>query len=148
MDTKDHHILSGARLVILSSRWYPTGEGASLIRSLVSRFGFVSFASSPQQIISSVCYRLHVYIYNYPRTRSLSNTEVQHHVTLCNRYHLYVGNACPWCHRVLMAVAILNLSSYISFTWLLDDAERASRGGWVFSQRTGLDPVFRARDLR
>lgn len=61
---------------------------------------------------------------------------------------MYVGNACPWCHRVLLAVAILNLSSHVSFTWLLDDAERASRGGWVFSQRTGLDPVFGARDLR
>lgn len=48
----------------------------------------------------------------------------------------------------MLAVAILNLSSHISFTWLVDDAERASRGGWVFSQSTGLDPVFGARDLR
>eukprot|EP00892_Ulva_mutabilis_P010512 jgi/Ulvmu1/7833/UM004_0062.1 len=65
-----------------------------------------------------------------------------------NRYHLYVGNACPWCHRVLIAIAVLGLQEYISFTWLLDDAERASRGGWVFDGSTGLDPVFGAQDLR
>ena len=64
------------------------------------------------------------------------------------RYHLYVGNACPWCHRVLLALALLGLDRYITFTWLLDDAERASRGGWVFDAATGVDPVFSAKDLR
>ena len=64
------------------------------------------------------------------------------------RYHLYVGNACPWCHRVLLALAILGLNPFITFTWLLDDAERASRGGWVFDAATGVDPVFGAADLR
>lgn len=43
---------------------------------------------------------------------------------------------------------MLGLEEYISFTWLLDDAERASRGGWVFDASTGLDPVFNAKDLR
>ena len=64
------------------------------------------------------------------------------------RYHLYVGNACPWCHRVLLALAILGLDRYITFTWLLDDAERASRGGWIFDPSTGTDPVFGAKDLK
>lgn len=22
------------------------------------------------------------------------------------RYHVYVGNACPWCHRVLLVLAL------------------------------------------
>lgn len=69
-------------------------------------------------------------------------------VLLPRRYHLYVGNACPWCHRVLLALAILGLDRYITFTWLLDDAERASRGGWIFDPSTGSDPVFGAKDLR
>eukprot|EP00887_Chlorella_sp_A99_P002660 scaffold6.g2660.t1 len=61
------------------------------------------------------------------------------------RYHLYVGNPCPWCHRVLLALAVLGLAPAISFSWLVDDPERASRGGWVFE---GRDPVFGCRDLR
>jgi hypothetical protein len=67
---------------------------------------------------------------------------------VCCRYNLYVGNACPWCHRVQLAIAFLGLDTFISITNLLDDAERASRGGWVFDVSTGLDPVFGARDLR
>lgn len=64
------------------------------------------------------------------------------------RYHLYVGNACPWCHRVMLALAILGLDQHISYTWLTDDAERASRGGWIFDPSTGFDPVYGAADLR
>lgn len=29
------------------------------------------------------------------------------------RYHLYVGGACPWCHRVLLALALTGLHEYI-----------------------------------
>jgi hypothetical protein len=64
------------------------------------------------------------------------------------RYHLYIGNACPWCHRVLLAIAVLGLEDFVTYTWLLDDAERSSRGGWVFDASTGLDPVYGAADLR
>ncbi|KAK9809858.1 hypothetical protein WJX72_000438 [[Myrmecia] bisecta] len=61
------------------------------------------------------------------------------------RYHLYVGNACPWCHRVLLALVLRGLTGHVTFSWLTDDPERASRGGWVFDQP---DPVFGRRDLR
>ena len=47
------------------------------------------------------------------------------------RYHVFVGNACPWCHRIMLTLAILGLDKHVSYTWLTDDAERASRGGWV-----------------
>eukprot|EP01025_Chloroclados_australasicus_P018917 TRINITY_DN20106_c0_g1_i5.p2 TRINITY_DN20106_c0_g1~~TRINITY_DN20106_c0_g1_i5.p2 ORF type:complete len:404 (-),score=29.56 TRINITY_DN20106_c0_g1_i5:376-1587(-) len=62
------------------------------------------------------------------------------------RYHLYVGNACPWCHKVLMVMAITGAADgFITYSQLQDDAERASRGGWVFDEN---DPVFNAADLR
>lgn len=64
------------------------------------------------------------------------------------RYHLYVGNACPWCHRVLLALTLYGLQEHVTVTNLVDDAEKARRGGWVFGR--GLhekDPVFGAADL-
>ena len=45
-------------------------------------------------------------------------------------------------------MAILGLDDFVSFTWLLDDAERSSRGGWIFDKSTGVDPLFGAADLR
>ncbi|KAL4457697.1 hypothetical protein ABPG75_012562 [Micractinium tetrahymenae] len=60
-------------------------------------------------------------------------------------YHLFVGNPCPWCHRVLLALAVCGLEDIVSFSRAVDDPERASRGGWVFD---GRDPVFGCRDLR
>lgn len=61
------------------------------------------------------------------------------------RYHLYVGNACPWCHRVLMALVLRGLLEHVTFTDCVDDPERASRGGWVFDTP---EPIFGANDLR
>lgn len=62
------------------------------------------------------------------------------------RYHVYVGNACPWCHRVLLALAVTGLAGQaVGYSCATDDPERASRGGWVFE---GRDPVFGCRDLR
>lgn len=63
------------------------------------------------------------------------------------RYHVYVGNACPWCHRVLLALAFRGLEDSISFSYVYDNPERASRGGWVFD-RAHPDPVFGCKDLR
>ena len=61
------------------------------------------------------------------------------------RYHLYVGNACPWCHRVLLALIVRGVLPHISYTLAVDDPERASRGGWVFDTP---EPVFGCKDLR
>ncbi len=61
------------------------------------------------------------------------------------RYHVYVGNACPWCHRVVLTIILRGLTQHISITNAVDDAERASRGGWVFDTP---DPVFGKNDLR
>lgn len=61
------------------------------------------------------------------------------------RYHLYVGNACPWCHRVLLALVFSGLDRHISVGRLADIPEQATRGGWVF--QPGPDPVSGARDL-
>ena len=44
-------------------------------------------------------------------------------------YRLYLGNPCPWCHRVKAAVALLDLEGDVPVTTLIDDAEKASKGG-------------------
>lgn len=62
------------------------------------------------------------------------------------RYHVYVGNACPWCHRVLLVLAVRGLSKHVSWTQLTADPTKARRGGWVFDPRKP-DPVWGAADL-
>jgi len=61
------------------------------------------------------------------------------------RYHLYTGNACPWCHRCLLVLAVRGLSKHVSVGYLQDDAEKARRGGWIFPN--GRDSVTGAPDL-
>ena len=62
------------------------------------------------------------------------------------RYALYVGNACPWCHRVALAAALRGVPQQsLQLVHATDDPERASRGGWVFE---APEPHFNARDLR
>ena len=79
------------------------------------------------------------------------------------RYRFYLGNACPWCHRVLLALVVRGLTPAVapipgrggkddkkwpvSVTAAADDPERASRGGWVFEESVEKEPVFGARDL-
>lgn len=85
------------------------------------------------------------------------------------RYRLYLGNACPWCHRVLLALVVRGLAPAVppipgkqfrgaaaagskkfpvAVTAAADDPERASRGGWVFGgENNEREPVFGAPDL-
>jgi putative glutathione S-transferase len=64
------------------------------------------------------------------------------------RYHVYVGNACPWCHRVTIALALRGqLGEAITYTVLSDDPGRASRGGWCF-EASDPDPLCDANDLK
>ncbi|KAG7339458.1 iron hydrogenase [Nitzschia inconspicua] len=62
------------------------------------------------------------------------------------RYHVYVGNPCPWCHRVRLVVNILGLEDLMGMTVLLDDPIKASRGGWVFDTPPKQAP--KVQDLR
>jgi len=66
---------------------------------------------------------------------------------VAGRYHVYVGNACPWCHRVSITLALRQQSGAISSTTLDDNPERASRGGWCFD-RGDPDPLCGAADLK
>ena len=58
------------------------------------------------------------------------------------RYKLYLGNPCPWCHRVKAVIALLDLEDDIPITMLIDDAERASKGGWVLPDSTAIKGKF------
>jgi len=70
------------------------------------------------------------------------------------RYHVYVGNPCPWCHRVRLVAKLLELdtaiggndSALLGMTTLVDDPIKASRGGWVFA--TSPSQLSGVRDLR
>jgi len=62
-------------------------------------------------------------------------------------FYLYTGNACPWCHRCLLAIALLGIEDRVKVVELADDAEKASRGGWIIREGA-RDPLFGARDLR
>lgn len=65
------------------------------------------------------------------------------------RYHLYTGNPCPWCHRVVLAMKLLGLTSphHIGWTELEDNPRKASRGGWIFAEARP-DTDFDCQDLR
>ena len=63
------------------------------------------------------------------------------------RYQLYLGNPCPWCHRVKLVVNVLNLQDVVvGVTQLVDDPIKASRGGWVFDTPPPQAPQI--QDLR
>lgn len=78
------------------------------------------------------------------------------------RYHLFLGNPCPWCHRVRLVVNLRKIiPSEVGLTQLIDDPIKASRGGWVLpnspsssssstSDPTGMKSsmLFDAKDLR
>lgn len=55
------------------------------------------------------------------------------------RYHLYIADACPWCHRVMVAREVFGLTEVLPVTrvspWMLD-------GGWHFDTP---EPLFGAR---
>lgn len=36
------------------------------------------------------------------------------------RYHIYVGNTCPWCHRAVLAVVLRGLAPGITFSYMDD----------------------------
>lgn len=80
------------------------------------------------------------------QSKSNNNNPLILDATTKNRYHLYVGNPCPWCHRAVLTVNLLGLDQAIGVTRLVDDPVKASRGGWVFSPYAP-DPLGNA-DLR
>jgi glutathionyl-hydroquinone reductase len=55
------------------------------------------------------------------------------------RYHLYVANPCPWCHRTMIFHALKRLEGVVSMS-LVDPL--LLEGGWKFKQP---DPITGAR---
>ena len=60
-------------------------------------------------------------------------------------YCVYVGNACPWCHRVALGLGVRGFPSHVKICELEDDATKASRGGWIVKDK---DPIFGKNDLK
>jgi putative glutathione S-transferase len=85
---------------------------------------------------------------SYPFSSASENTLDLSADSSKGRYHLYVGNPCPWCHRALLAMQWLGLEDTIAVTRLEDNPIKASRGGWIFS-KAQPDRVFGGcNDLR
>ncbi|KAG1674958.1 hypothetical protein FOA52_014753 [Chlamydomonas sp. UWO 241] len=83
----------------------------------------------------------------YVRQTYAFDAKAQDVVPEPGRYHLYLGNACPWCHRVYLAYVLRGFSKEtLGITQLGSDPTKARRGGWIFS-RAHPDPVFGAQDL-
>ena len=85
---------------------------------------------------------------NYQRPSYSFSSTSQLNLEDTGKYHLYVGNPCPWCHRALLAVYWHGLEDYVGVTRLEDNPVKASRGGWIFSD-SQPDKIFGGcRDLR
>ncbi|KAK3288051.1 hypothetical protein CYMTET_4461 [Cymbomonas tetramitiformis] len=81
----------------------------------------------------------------YSFTDAISSVPGTKYPVQAGRYHVYTGNACPWCHRVLLVLAIRGLRGDVGVGELQDNPEKATRGGWVFPGMK--DPVSGCRDL-
>ena len=66
------------------------------------------------------------------------------HLSPSSKYHLYLGNPCPWCHRISIVLALLK--SPITKTDLVDYPEKASKGGWYIDPNDP-EPLCKAKDL-
>lgn len=77
------------------------------------------------------------FIRDYSKTSFLSSSISE--LSLSSSYHLYLGNPCPWCHRIYIALALFD--SPIGVTRLVDNAEKASKGGWIIDKTISTDPL-------
>ncbi len=60
-----------------------------------------------------------------------------------SRLHLYLAWGCPFCHRVLAALALTGLTERVTITWMRNIK---GPGGWEISP--GDDPLFAETSLR
>lgn len=86
--------------------------------------------------------------YTFAKTLGSTQYPVGNEEANKNRYHVYVGNPCPWCHRVRLVATILGLQNNqaLGLTQLVDDPIKASRGGWIFGYSPPQAP--NVKDLR
>lgn len=83
---------------------------------------------------------------SYGFSKTLGST--QHPIEGNQRYAVYLGNPCPWCHRVKLVSNVLGLESQglLEVTTLEDNPRKASRGGWILTSRLSQAPNL--QDLR
>jgi glutathionyl-hydroquinone reductase len=68
-------------------------------------------------------------------------------VDASKRYRVYVGNPCPWCHRVLLTILVLQLQEDIEVVTLQDNPRKASRGGWILHPAPDVHGNMDLRDV-
>lgn len=64
-------------------------------------------------------------------------------ITKDSQLHLYLAWGCPFCHRILAALAITKLEDYISITWMKNIKGEA---GWKINPAE--EPLFNSDSLR
>lgn len=121
--------LGGQKALVKTARWGSLMAWRTMVRELAPQSPEGDYLRPPSSLRA-------------PEGASLQLTGGGHAV--------YVGNTCPWCHRVQLALTLRRIpDKAVANVRLLDEPERASRGGWAFDPARGVtDPVFDAADLR
>ncbi|CAJ1363645.1 unnamed protein product [Effrenium voratum] len=119
--------LGGQKMLVKAARWGSREAWRTMVRELAPQSPEGEYLRPPSQL------------------------RAKEPLELVDEGHaVYLGNTCPWCHRVLLALTLRQVPQrFVAPVQLLDDPERASRGGWAFDPDQGFkDPVFGAQDLR
>tara|TARA_B100000674_G_C37826556_1_gene908407 strand:- start:63 stop:977 length:915 start_codon:yes stop_codon:yes gene_type:complete len=85
----------------------------------------------PKEIINGSFVRQVSTFRNYIRKNS-------NYPPVSGRYHLYLSNACPWAHRVLITLKLKKLDNTISYSFV--DPIRGSKG-WKFDNNKYSDKI-------
>jgi putative glutathione S-transferase len=64
-----------------------------------------------------------------------------------DRYHLYVAEACPWAHRVMIGRRLMGLEDAIGVSYI-DPIRDEDAEGWAFTGGSYQDPINHFRYLR
>lgn len=120
--------LGGQKTLVKGASWATQQTWRTMVRELAPQSPEGEYVRPPSQITA-------------PRGAALDASA---------RHALYVGNTCPWCHRAQLVLTLRQVpENVVARVRLLDQPERASRGGWAFNPERGVtDPVFGAADLR
>ena len=136
----------GLNLLEISSQFLPQGILVTIV-SEVWKFLWTRLMTelAPQS-------KLGAYVrpsYNFTFSSALADPSTGEGLALepRRRYQIYVGNPCPWCHRVLLTILVLQLQEDIDVIPLQDNPRKASRGGWILQPAPDAHGNMDLRDI-